>query len=169
VGAKPCRARAGGGRDLGEGDPAFRRTIRPGDPRQPLVARHQDGHELHKIHRTAAAEADAGIGCLGGTDSGLEGLRFRLPEQVRVLQPEQIEAGRIDLISNDERTGSADRGGPGGERLDLASAEADDGGRRISIKSCRIDILLLHQATASRRAFWTSGSGSRPAASRRRV
>ena len=169
-------AGAGGRRDLGERDAgASGARFGPEMSAQALVAGHQDRDELGEIHGAAAAEADHGVGAgrLGGGDRGLEvrqvGLGLHLAEERGVGQAEDVEARRVDLVGDDEGAPRAGGGEPGGERLDLAGAEADDA------RALHLDGVLqgqhgrLLRRAASRRAFWTSGSGSRPAASRRRV
>ena len=109
-----------------------RRAVRAGDVGQPQVAGDQHRDELGEVHRAAAAEADhrVGPGRLGGGDRGLEvrqvGLGLHLAEERGVRQAEDVEAGGVDLVGDDEGPARAGRGEPGGERLDLAGAEADD-------------------------------------------
>ena len=111
---------------------ARRRAVRAGDVGQPHVARDEHGDELGEVHRAAAAEADdrVGLGRLGGGDRGLEvrqvGLGLHLAEERGVRQAEDVEAGGVDLVGDDEGAAGAGRVEPGGERLDLAGAEADD-------------------------------------------
>ena len=136
-----------------------------------------------------------GVHRLGRRDRGLEvrqvRLRLHVAEHARIGQAEHVEARGVDPVGNDEAAPRADVGDPRRERRDLPGAEADDrwalhlqgllktwhgyllsSGMRVRKPTPHWRMTSVILRLPARRAgapFWTSGSGSRPAASSRRV
>ena len=140
-------AGAGCRRNLHQRDGALGRAVRSRNVREAQVARHQDRDELREVHRAAAAEADhrVGIGRLRRGDGGLEvrqvGLGLDVAEQRRVPEAQDVEAGGVHLVGDDE--GARAGRPPPIHRASVSTSPAPKrtiAGRCISSGRCRVSM-----------------------------
>ncbi len=113
---------------------------------------------------SAALAAATAASRLGRSGSG-----FTSPKRAGSRRPRMSRRAALTLSATTNGRRGAGRLEPRGEGVDLTGAEADDRAGAASRSGSAGWSWRSPQARASRRAFWTSGSGSRPAASRRRV
>ena len=162
-------------RNLHQRDAALRRAVRPRDFRQRSSLATSTATSLARSMAlpppkpiTASASA-AFAAATAASRFGKSGSGFTSPKSSTSSRPRTSRRAAFTLSATTKGRRTPAASSQGARVSTWPAPKRTIPGRCISIGAFKGQHRVSPQATASRRAFWTSGSGSRPAASRRRV
>ena len=118
---------------------------------------------------TTASASAAFAAATAASRFGRSGSGFTSPKSAASLRPRTSSRAALTLSATTNGRRAPVAASQGASVSTWPAPKRRMAGRCISIGDCRVSIGEPPQAIARLRAFWTSGSGSRPAASRRRV